>query len=343
MDSAIGGSLRCGYSAGVNKSQTKTSFASKGPMARHHGKTITLPGTPTIKIVANPHVKSSITTLPLLYRSARSFIIRGLQTGGALLGKAADLTVAAAMSSVQLADRLPIGKTTVIMLGTLWTQLRVVQALDCGPDRHACDGTCFSLWHRCDSWTVCSDGSDEWNCTQAKCKELGRFRCENTKCISQTMQCDGYYDCGNGSDERDCPVSVNSFTAGTNKDEESAISSVALAATVIGAFVFVSCCYMGYRLVRIQRQVAARLSMGQLAAGSSENIPLYSRLQTDHPPTYEEVLAQLTDDAEPPPPAYDQILVPPTDAAAEPPPTYDEVVPPQQPDGNDLDWSETRV
>ncbi len=81
----------------------------------------------------------------------------------------------------------------------------------CAVNQFRCDnGQCISNKYRCDGSSEdpeveCTDGSDEYNCTQEECNNLKRFICDNGRqCFSDSSRCDGYFECDDDSDEKNC-------------------------------------------------------------------------------------------------------------------------------------------
>ncbi|XP_071953010.1 uncharacterized protein [Antedon mediterranea] len=65
-------------------------------------------------------------------------------------------------------------------------------------------GKCVSQETVCNGKSDCSDGSDEQDCDEFKCRE-NEFQCANKRCIPLVWQCDGQNDCKDNSDEK-CPT-----------------------------------------------------------------------------------------------------------------------------------------
>ncbi|XP_071492669.1 MAM and LDL-receptor class A domain-containing protein 2-like isoform X3 [Diadema antillarum] len=84
------------------------------------------------------------------------------------------------------------------------------------------DGSCISDYYRCNGYSNCYDGSDEYNCdystsswyqpTQGyqSCYSW-QFQCNDGSCISDYYRCNGYSNCGDGSDEYNCDYSTSSW------------------------------------------------------------------------------------------------------------------------------------
>lgn len=77
----------------------------------------------------------------------------------------------------------------------------------CHKDRFKCQASseCILKSWQCDGEEDCSDGSDERNCKQKKCKK-NQFTCYNADCIAGALRCDGKVDCADKSDELNCPA-----------------------------------------------------------------------------------------------------------------------------------------
>ncbi|XP_071800494.1 uncharacterized protein [Asterias amurensis] len=75
---------------------------------------------------------------------------------------------------------------------------------------------CYSDYHRCDSYSVCGDKSDDLKCD--KCTDSFSFYCPSSRqCVSKDNVCDGNRDCLNGEDEdsTDCrPLCTSSYYTG---------------------------------------------------------------------------------------------------------------------------------
>ncbi|XP_071492675.1 MAM and LDL-receptor class A domain-containing protein 1-like isoform X9 [Diadema antillarum] len=84
------------------------------------------------------------------------------------------------------------------------------------------DGSCISDYYRCNGYSNCGDGSDEYNCdystsswyqpTQGyqSCYSW-QFQCNDGSCISDYYRCNGYSNCYDGSDEYNCDYSTSSW------------------------------------------------------------------------------------------------------------------------------------
>ncbi|XP_067928026.1 uncharacterized protein [Watersipora subatra] len=72
---------------------------------------------------------------------------------------------------------------------------------------------CYPDELRCNEWTDCYDGSDEYNCT---CEDYGEITCNSSgMCIPVNYICDEYDDCYDGEDEYDCPCWQFDFECST--------------------------------------------------------------------------------------------------------------------------------
>ena len=75
----------------------------------------------------------------------------------------------------------------------------------CQPDYFLCgDGECITKAWVCDSYSDCSDDTDEDKATCATCPF--RFLCTNGRCIDFENICDGANDCRDNSDEENICV-----------------------------------------------------------------------------------------------------------------------------------------
>ena len=63
------------------------------------------------------------------------------------------------------------------------------------------DGHCIPSYLRCNGYTNCLFGEDEYNCTCL----IDEYLCANSSdCIPYDFRCDHYPDCINGDDEEGC-------------------------------------------------------------------------------------------------------------------------------------------
>ncbi|CAG2192076.1 unnamed protein product [Mytilus edulis] len=83
---------------------------------------------------------------------------------------------------------------------------------ECSSSQYQCaDGSCIHFTFYCDHLNHCNDGSDEQHCQWRSCKD-GEWQCGNKQCIPSAKRCDVTRDCFDGSDEIDCETcSLNSY------------------------------------------------------------------------------------------------------------------------------------
>ena len=109
--------------------------------------------------------------------------------------------------------------------GSWWTAVHLRLQVHCGgvtscneTSQFRCRKTnvCIPSEQRCNAQYDCGAGdyTDEEDCVE-RC--IGRFTCDNGRCVTNASKCDGVDDCGDASDERGCS-DVTCYRAGDTSD-----------------------------------------------------------------------------------------------------------------------------